>query len=46
PERPYDATGLSNEQVLAPRPRGALASTPSELEGLVPLERLRRSPAA
>ncbi|MDB4976227.1 MAG: Radical domain protein [Myxococcaceae bacterium] len=42
PERPYDATGLSNEEVLMARPPRA----PLAVEGLVPVERLRRSPAA
>jgi cyclic dehypoxanthinyl futalosine synthase len=46
PERPYDATGLSNEQVLAPRPLPERVLPEVRVEGLVPVDRLRRSPAA
>lgn len=43
PERPYDATGLTNEQVLAPRPK---AGPVGQVDGVVSVDRLRRSPAA
>lgn len=40
PEHPYDASGLSNEEVLAPK------HIERRIAGIIPTERLRRVPAA